>query len=205
MIGVAKNHSVSRLPSRSLRSRKCTVSAETSSARPEGEHQLHEHDHRKPAAARAGRAAAGSRSGTAARIGRPRKKWTMFARTVTIGSTSAGKSTFLIRFPPAISVPDDSSSDDGEPRPRQDAAEHEEGVGLHLGRVDAGEHRGEHERVDQQQEERVDERPEEAEHRSAVARLQVAAHQGLDEPAIAEQGGEVAEHGAAWRSWVARP
>ena len=36
----------------------------------------------------------------------------MFASTVTIGSTSAGNRTFLIRFPPAISVPDDSSSDD---------------------------------------------------------------------------------------------
>ena len=36
----------------------------------------------------------------------------MFASTVTIGSTSAGKSTFLMRFPPEISTPDDSSSDD---------------------------------------------------------------------------------------------
>ena len=36
----------------------------------------------------------------------------MFASTVTIGSTSAGNSTFLIRFPPAISVFADSSSDD---------------------------------------------------------------------------------------------
>ena len=36
----------------------------------------------------------------------------MFASTVTIGSTSAGNSTFLIRLPPAISVLDDSSSDD---------------------------------------------------------------------------------------------
>ena len=36
----------------------------------------------------------------------------MFARTVTMGSTSAGKSTFLIRLPPAISTFDDSSSDE---------------------------------------------------------------------------------------------
>ena len=36
----------------------------------------------------------------------------MFASTVTIGSTSAGNSTFLIRLPPAISVFDDSSSDE---------------------------------------------------------------------------------------------
>jgi hypothetical protein len=36
----------------------------------------------------------------------------MFARTVTMGSTSAGNRTFLIRFPPAISTVDDSSSED---------------------------------------------------------------------------------------------
>ena len=29
-------------------SRKCTVSADTMSARPDREHQLHEHDHREP-------------------------------------------------------------------------------------------------------------------------------------------------------------
>ena len=36
----------------------------------------------------------------------------MFASTVTIGRISAGNSTFLIRLPPEISTPDDSSSDD---------------------------------------------------------------------------------------------
>ncbi len=36
----------------------------------------------------------------------------MLASTVTIGSTSAGNSTFLIRLPPEISTPDDSSSDE---------------------------------------------------------------------------------------------
>ena len=36
----------------------------------------------------------------------------MFASTVTIGSTSAGNSTFLIRLPPAMSTLPDSSSDD---------------------------------------------------------------------------------------------
>ena len=35
----------------------------------------------------------------------------MFASTLTIGSTSAGKSTFLIRLPPEISEPDASVSD----------------------------------------------------------------------------------------------
>src|SRR5690242_2715760 len=44
-------------------------------------------------------------------ITRPKKKCTMFATTVTIGSTSAGKSTFLIRLPPEISTLADSSSD----------------------------------------------------------------------------------------------
>ncbi len=46
------------------------------------------------------------------RIGSPRKKFTMFASTLTIGSTSAGNSTFLIRLPPAISDPDASSRDE---------------------------------------------------------------------------------------------
>ena len=36
----------------------------------------------------------------------------MFASTVTIGSTSAGNNTFLIRLPPAISVLDDSRTED---------------------------------------------------------------------------------------------
>ena len=36
----------------------------------------------------------------------------MFASTLTIGSTSAGNSTFLIRLPPVISEPEASSSDD---------------------------------------------------------------------------------------------
>src|SRR5205809_985274 len=37
-----------------------------------------------------------------ARITRPRRKCTMFASTLTMGSTSAGKSTFLIRLPPLM-------------------------------------------------------------------------------------------------------
>ncbi len=36
----------------------------------------------------------------------------MFASTVTMGSTSAGKRTFLIRFPPPISTLDDSRTDE---------------------------------------------------------------------------------------------
>ena len=36
----------------------------------------------------------------------------MFARTLTSGRISAGNSTFLIRFPPEISEPDASTSDD---------------------------------------------------------------------------------------------
>ena len=36
----------------------------------------------------------------------------MFVSTLTIGSTSAGNSTFLIRLPPAISEFADSASDE---------------------------------------------------------------------------------------------
>jgi hypothetical protein len=36
----------------------------------------------------------------------------MFATTVTTGSTSAGNSTFLMRFPPAMRTPVDSATED---------------------------------------------------------------------------------------------
>ena len=54
----------------------------------------------------------------------------MFASTVTIGSTSAGNSTFLIRLPPAISDVGGLVQRRRKPVPRQDAAEQEQRVGL---------------------------------------------------------------------------
>ena len=63
-------------------------------------------------------------------MGSARKKCTMFASTLTSGSTSAGNSTFLIRLPPAISEPDASVSDDENQVHGQDAAEHEQREGL---------------------------------------------------------------------------
>ena len=62
--------------------------------------------------------------------------------------------------------------------------------GSMLRRMRAGQHHGEDERVDQQQQQRVDERPEEPEHRPAVARLQVARDEGLD---------RARDSGAGWR------
>src|SRR5690349_11123684 len=50
------------------------------------------------------------RAGT--RIRSPRRKFTMFAITLTIGRISAGNSTFLIRFPPEISEPAASDSEE---------------------------------------------------------------------------------------------
>ena len=122
----------------------------------------------------------------------PRKKCTMFASTLTIGSTSAGNRTFLIRLPPAISEPDASVSDEAEPVPRQDAAEHEQRVRLQPFGVVRQDDR-EDEGVDEEQQQRVDERPEEAEHRAAVARLELTHDQALDQPAIPKQVGEVGE------------
>src|SRR5438309_2964100 len=46
------------------------------------------------------------------KITKPRKKCTMLASTLTIGSTSAGNNTFLIRLPPAMSDPAASDSDE---------------------------------------------------------------------------------------------
>src|SRR6516225_11505163 len=48
----------------------------------------------------------------AIRIGSPSRKWTMFENTLTIGSTSAGNSTFLIRLPPLMRDDVASVSDD---------------------------------------------------------------------------------------------
>ena len=48
-------------------------------------------------------------------------------------------------------------------------------------------HGGEDERVDRQQQEWVDERPQQAERRAAVARLQLARDETLDEGAMPEQ------------------
>src|SRR5215213_8610119 len=111
MIGVAKNHSVRRFDRMSLMSRKCTVSADRIRAHPivnmyctattRGKH-------------RSSPAVSGAlyTIRKTARIGSARKKWIMFAVTVTIGRISAGNKTFLIRFPPEMSTPDDSVSDD---------------------------------------------------------------------------------------------
>ena len=112
MIGVAKNHSVSTFDRMSRMSRKWTVSADRISAQRQREDELHQHDERKAQQLADGAAAPCSRSGSTTRIGSARKKWIMFAVTVTIGRISAGNSTFLIRLPPEISTPDDSVSDE---------------------------------------------------------------------------------------------
>ncbi len=45
-------------------------------------------------------------------MGRPSTKCARFANTVTTGRTSAGKSTFLMRLPPAIKTPALSRSEE---------------------------------------------------------------------------------------------
>src|SRR5207248_11062182 len=76
------------------------------------------------------------------------------------------------------------------PRPRQDAAEHEERVRLGL-RFLVRNDRREDERVDEEQQQRVDERPEKSENRPAIAGLQLARDEARNEPAVAQQVGEV--------------
>ena len=104
-----------------------------------------------------------------------------------MGSTSAGKSTFLIRLPPAMRTFDDSSRDEENhvhgSRPQNRNSEYGD---LRFG-CRAGSTYSEHERVDQEQQQRVDERPEEAEHRPPVARLQLARDQALDELAVLQE------------------
>ena len=117
----------------------------------------------------------------------------MLASTVTMGSTSAGKSTFLIRLPPAMRTLDDSSSDEENQVHGRMPQNMKRAYGSRsCGAV--GQHDREDERVDEQQQQRVDERPEEAQHRAAVTRLQVARDQRLDERTILEQGPQILEH-----------
>ena len=51
--------------------------------------------------------------------------------------------------------------------------------------------------VGEEQQQRVDEAPEEAEDAAAVAGLELAADQALDEEAVAEEGPELGEHQAS--------
>src|SRR5437764_2896932 len=111
MIGVAKNQSVRTFERMSRMSRKCTVSADRIRAQPSVNRNCTATTSGKQASSPS---VSGARYHTRknTRIGSARKKWIMFAVTVTIGSTSAGNSTFLIRLPPEISTPDDSISDE---------------------------------------------------------------------------------------------
>ena len=81
-----------------------------------------------------------------------------------------------------------------EPGPRQDPAEEEEEVGLHLGRAADGKHLREDETVGEEQEQRVDEAPEEPEHAPPVARLQLAGDEALDQQAVAKEVADLREH-----------
>src|SRR5262245_40152996 len=111
MIGVAKNQNINRFDNRSRMSRKWTVSAAKKSASAAVKMSCTSTatgNHARPAGSGQWRYAITN----AARIVSPRKKWTMFASTLTSGRISAGNNTFLIKFPPDTSAFDDSSSDD---------------------------------------------------------------------------------------------
>src|SRR5262249_31489460 len=86
-----------------------------------------------------------------------------------------------------------------EPRPRQNAAEHEKRVRSGFFLLVRNDRR-EHERVDQQEQQRVDERPEKPEDRTAIAGLQLARDEARDEPAIAQQVGEVGKQSGTYFS-----
>ena len=111
MIGVAKNHSVSRLLRMSLMSRKCTVSAASSRLRPSVNSNCTATttgNHSTSTIVIVGR----NHTRKASRIGSPKKKCIMFDSTATIGRISAGNSTFLIRLPPDIRLLAASVSED---------------------------------------------------------------------------------------------
>src|SRR5882724_1417619 len=111
MIGVAKNQRVRMFDRMSRMSRKCTVSADRINAQASVKMNC-------TATTSGKHSSSGTVNGALnqirknTRIGSARKKWIMFAVTVTIGRISAGNRTFLIRLPPEISTPDDSVSDE---------------------------------------------------------------------------------------------
>src|SRR5262245_51804364 len=77
-----------------------------------------------------------------------------------------------------------------EPVPGKNPAEHEERIWLHADDV-VRHHRREHKGIDQQEQQRVDERPDESQHRTTVARLELARDQALYQAAVAYQAGEI--------------
>jgi hypothetical protein len=77
----------------------------------------------------------------------------------------------LIRLPPEIRIPHDSSSD-VENHVHAFVARREQVL--------------EDERVDQQQQKRIDEGPEEAEHGTAISRFQLPRHQALYQASVAK-------------------
>ena len=118
----------------------------------------------------------------------------MFARTLTSGRTSAGKEHLLDQVAAGNQRAGGLGQRGRKPRPRQDADEHEQRVRFGFLRMEIRQDDGEDERVDRQQQQRVDERPDEAEHAAAVARLQLSCDEALDQPAVADQVGEVRKH-----------
>ena len=83
-----------------------------------------------------------------------------------------------------------------EPVPREEPREEEERVGRRRRAAPLEDDR-EDERVDGEHEERVQERPEEPEDAAAVAGLQLAGHENVEERAMAPQAGEVLQHAAS--------
>ena len=175
-------------------SRKCTVSADSSSAKPSV--RISCTSDRRPGTTRARRrsAAAGSRSGSRRGSAARGRSGPCSPGRVTIGRISAGNRTFLIRLPPEIRTPADSFSDEENQVHGRMPQNMNSAYGSIRLSCAAGITYGEDERVDQQQQQRVDERPEEPEDRPAVARLQLARHQALDQAAVARQLREVMKH-----------
>ena len=96
MIGVAKNQNVSRFDEQVADVAEVHRQRREQQAEAQREDQLDQHDHRKPEqVGQSGIRCAVDPTMNAARISSPRKKCTMFASTLTIGSTSAGKQHLL--------------------------------------------------------------------------------------------------------------
>ncbi len=91
-----------------------------------------------------------------------------------------------------------------EPRPGQQAAEEEQGVGLRAFAAERVDHVREHERVDRQKHQRMHERPQKAEDRAPVARLQFTLDERTNQQAVLQEPSERMPHLATnlWKNCV---
>ena len=122
----------------------------------------------------------------------------MLVVTTMIGSTSIGNLIFLISAPCTIStLADSSSEEENQVQGRMPLNRKRAYINLLFSKPDtrrAADDEAEDDGVDDHQQQRVEQAPEETEHGAAIARLQLARHQGQDQLAVADDFFQFFDH-----------